>query len=197
MHRATSSSLSRRSFLQTSALASAALALRVVTEPMLAYAAAPLLSADHAGDAIFIDANEHPLGPCAAARDAVIAMAPQGGRYLFKTYHALIKQYADSLGVTTDNLAIYAGSTEPLNYCVRGFCSPHASYVAGDPSFEGGMFAAQQVKARVVNVPLTKTYAHDVKAMLAAGPDCALEKLCCSGGKPREATGSRGIYAGK
>jgi histidinol-phosphate aminotransferase len=170
--------LSRRSFLQASALTSAAFAFRVVSEPMLAYAAAPPVPADHAADAIFIDNNENPLGPCAAARDAVIAIAPQCGRYLFKSYHAFLKQYADSLGVSTDNLAIYAGSTEPLNYSVRAFCSPRASYVAGDPSFEAGMFAAQQVKARVSNVPLTKTYAHDVKAMLAAGPDAGVFYIC-------------------
>ncbi len=175
---ASSSSLSRRSFLQASALTSAALAFRVVTEPMLAYAAAPPHPADHSADAIFIDANENPLGPCAAARDAVIAIAPEGGRYLFKSYHALTKLYADSLGVTTDNLAMYAGSTEPLNYSVRAFCSPRASYVAGDPSFEAGIFAAQQVKARVVNVPLTRSYAHDVKAMLAAGPDAGIFYVC-------------------
>ena len=35
------SSLSRRSFLQASTAASAALAFRIVTEPMLAYAARP------------------------------------------------------------------------------------------------------------------------------------------------------------
>jgi len=172
------SSLSRRSFLQASAVASAAMAFRVVTEPMLAHAASPALPADHPSDTIFIDANEHPLGPCAAARDAVIAIAPQGGRYLFKSYHAFVKQYADFVGVTPDNLAIYSGSTEPLNYTVRGFCSSRASYVAGDPSFEGGMFAAQQVNARVVNVPLTRTYAHDVKAMLAAGSDAGVFYIC-------------------
>ena len=178
MHPRSPSSLSRRSFLQASALTSAALAFGVVTEPMLAYAAAPALPADHPTDTIYIDANEHPLGPCPAARDAVIAIAPRGGRYLFKSYLAFLQQYADSLGVTTDNIACYAGSTEPLNYSVRGFCSPRASYVAGDPSFEAGIFAARQVNARVVNVPLTKTYAHDVKAMLAAGPDAGLFYIC-------------------
>ncbi len=178
MSPAPNSPFSRRSFLQASALASAALAFRVATEPMLAYAAAPPLPADHSADAIFIDSNENPLGPCAAARDAVIAIVPQGGRYLFKSYHGLVKLYADSLGVSTDDLAIYAGSTEPLNYSVRAFCSPRASYVAGDPSFEAGIFAAKQVNARVVNVPLTKTYAHDVKAMLAAGADAGLFYVC-------------------
>ncbi len=178
MRRLSSSSLSRRSFLQASALASAALSLRVATEPMLAYAAAPAHSPDHSQETVFINANENPLGPCAAAREAIAAVTPQSGRYLFESFLAFQKQFAEAVGVGHDHLAIYAGSTEPLNYSVRAFCSPHASYVAADPSFEGGMFAAQQVSARVVNVPLTKTYSHDVKAMLAAGPDAGVFYIC-------------------
>ena len=156
------SSLSRRSFLQASTLASAALALDVVTEPMLAYAAAP----SHPADAVLINANENPLGPCAAAREAVAAIAPQSGRYLTESADALEKQFAQSVGVSTEQVAIYAGSTPPLVFTVHEFCSPRASYVAADPGFELGMFAARRADARVVNVPLTKTYAHDVKAML-------------------------------
>jgi len=40
------------------------------------------------------------------------------------------------------------------------------------------MFAAAATEARVVKVPLTKTYAHDVKAMIAAAPDAGLFYIC-------------------
>jgi len=50
-----------------------------MTEPMLAAAVRRRLP--HAKDAVLIDANENPLGPCQAARDAVAAIIPQGGRY--------------------------------------------------------------------------------------------------------------------
>src|SRR5438046_6895171 len=33
--------------------------------------------------AVVIDANENPLGPCDAARKAIVDMAPQGGRYSY------------------------------------------------------------------------------------------------------------------
>src|SRR4030081_3383230 len=68
---------SRRSFLSLSAAASAALALRIVTEPMLAHA----LVHNFPKDAIRIDANENPLGPSASAREAAAAIVSQGGRY--------------------------------------------------------------------------------------------------------------------
>src|SRR5258705_8366133 len=40
------------------------------------------------------------------------------------------------------------------------------------------MFAAHASGARIVKVPLTKTYAHDVKAMITAAPDAGLFYVC-------------------
>jgi len=40
------------------------------------------------------------------------------------------------------------------------------------------MLAASAVGAKVVKVPLTKSYAHDVKAMVAAAPDAGLFYIC-------------------
>jgi histidinol-phosphate aminotransferase len=153
-----------------------------MTEPMLALAEAP----SHPADAVLINANENPLGPCTAAREAVIAITPQGGRYLMDATQSLVKLFAQGVGVDDEHVEIYAGSTEPLNFTVRAFCSPTASYVAADPSFEAGMFAAKRAGARVVNVPLTKTYAHDVKAMLAAAPDAGVFYIC----QPNNPTGT-------
>jgi len=176
------SPLSRRSFLQASGVASAALAMRVVTEPLLALAAEP----QHPRDSIFINANENPLGPCAAARAAVIEVTPRSGRYLRETSKELEALFASSVGVTGEEVAIYPGSTPPLFFAVRAFCAPQASLATADPGFEGPMFAAEAAGARVVKVPLTKTYAHDVKAMLAAAPDAGVYYIC----QPNNPTGT-------
>jgi histidinol-phosphate aminotransferase len=175
-------SLSRRSFLKTSTAASAALALRFVTEPMLAYAQAP----HHSPDAVLINSNENPLGPCTAAREAIAAITPQAGRYLYEDTDALENQFAQSVGVKQEQVAIFAGSTPPLSFAVRAFCSPKASFVLADPGFEGGMFAAQQAGARLVKVPLTKTYSHDVRAMISAAPDAGVFYIC----NPNNPTGT-------
>jgi histidinol-phosphate aminotransferase len=165
---------SRRSFLRLSAAASAAMALRVVTEPMLARAR----PRDFPPDAVVIDANENPLGPCSSAREAMAAVLPQGGRYLDGLTDDLANQIAQMEGVKTDSIAVQAGSTELLHHTVCAFTSPQRSYVTADPGFEAGMFAAKAMGARVVQVPLTKSYAHDVKAMLAAGTDAGLFYVC-------------------
>jgi histidinol-phosphate aminotransferase len=165
---------SRRSFLRLSAAASAAMALRIVTEPMLARAR----PRDFPPDAVVIDANENPLGPCSSAREAIAAITPQGGRYLDGLTDDLANQIAQMEGVKTDSIAVQAGSTELLHHTVCAFTSPQRSYVTADPGFEAGMFAAKAMGARVVKVPLTKTYAHDIKAMLAAGTDAGLFYVC-------------------
>ena len=74
-----SSSRSRRNFLQLSAGAAtaAAIGLRIVGEAELARAD----SRPFPKDAVMIDSNENPLGPCRAACEAVANVAPQGGRY--------------------------------------------------------------------------------------------------------------------
>jgi histidinol-phosphate aminotransferase len=167
-------SASRRSFLSLSAAASAALALRIVTEPMLAYAARESLPME----GVKIDANENPLGPAASAREALAAIVPQGGRYSFWLNDDLVKTLAETEGLKPEQLRVYPGSSEPLHHAVAVFTSAQRSYVTADPGYEAGMIAAQAGGAKVVKVPLTKSYAHDVKAMLAAGPDAGVFYVC-------------------
>jgi histidinol-phosphate aminotransferase len=174
---------SRRSFLQVSTAASAALALRVVTEPMLAYAQ-ELPYAPVGG--VRINANENPLGPCAAARSAVAAIVPEAGRYRFRLTEEFVGLFAESVGVKADHVRIFAGSTEPLHYTVMAFTSPKASYVTADPGYEAGMYAAKSSGTRVVKVPLTKTHAHDVRAMIAAAPNAGVFYIC----SPNNPTGT-------
>jgi len=172
-------SASRRSFLSLSAGASAALALRIVTEPMLAYAARESLPTDGVKmDGVKIDANENPLGPAASAREALAAIVPQGGRYSFWLNDDLVKTLAETEGLKPEQLRVYPGSSEPLHHAVAVFTSPQRSYVTADPGYEAGMIVAHAGGAKVVKVPLTKSYAHDVKAMLAAAPDAGVFYVC-------------------
>ena len=125
-----------------------------------------------------IDANENPLGPCSSAREAIVTITPQGGRYLDGLTEDLVNAIAQMEGVKPDYVTVHAGSTVPLHHTVCAFTSPQRSYVTADPGFEAGMFSATAMGARVVKVPLTKNYAHDVKAMLAAGTDAGLFYVC-------------------
>jgi histidinol-phosphate aminotransferase len=174
------SPFSRRSFLQLSA---AAAAFQVVTEPMLAAAAR---HRPFSKDAVMIDSNENPLGPSQSARDAISAIIPQGGRYLDDLTEGLVHTFAQLEGLNPDYVQIFPGSTPPLRFAIVAFTSPQKSYVTADPGYEAGVHAAAATGARVVKTPLTKIYAHDAKAMIAAAPDAGLFYVC----NPNNPTGT-------
>jgi histidinol-phosphate aminotransferase len=175
------SPFSRRSFLQVS---SAALAYGMLSEPLLAQVARGETA--FPDNAIRINANENPLGPCAAAREAVLAITPNAGRYHFNLTEQLVKLYCEQQGLKQDNVLAFAGSTPGLYYTVAAFTSPKASFVYGEPGYEAGAGAAKAVGARIVPVPLTKAWAHDVKGMLAAAPDAGVFYVC----SPNNPTGT-------
>ena len=172
-HEQSRSPFSRRSFLQAS---SAAVAFHMLSEPLLAQVARGQVAFPEGS--VRINANENPLGPCAAAREAVVAALPEGGRYHFNLTEELVKLFAEQQGLKTENILAFAGSTPGLYYTVAAFNSPKTSFVFGEPGYESGAGAAKAVGARVVPVPLTKTWAHDVKAMLAAAPDAGVFYIC-------------------
>ena len=184
---------SRRNFLQLSAGAAAAAAVAGHALPAAAHALGTpeLLQVaperrSFPKDAIKIDQNENPLGPCTMAREAVANMAAQGGRYSAWLTDELVNTFAAMEGLKPEYVHLFPGSGGPLHFTVLSFTSPTKSYVTADPGYESGMHAAKFAGARVVTVPLTKTYAHDVKAMLAAAPDAGLFYICT----PNNPTGS-------
>ncbi|RXH55985.1 pyridoxal phosphate-dependent aminotransferase [Granulicella sibirica] len=194
-----SSAVSRRSFLFSAGIAAS---LPVLTESHFAFAAfqadkpAPKpmsqqqmmkqFFASIPPDAVLINANENPLGPCEAARSAIASVAGKGGRYDIKEMMTLVEVFASQNSIPADNFAVYAGSSEPLHYSVLSYTGPTRSFVAGDPTYEAGGRAAEIAKAKVCPVPLTKTYAHDVKAMAAKDPNAGVIYIC----NPNNPTGT-------
>jgi histidinol-phosphate aminotransferase len=170
-----SQGLSRRNFGRISAMLAAG-ALPFYNEFALAQLSAtrnPLPP-----DAVKIDANENPLGPCPEALEAVHKIASQGGRLLYWETFRLQELLAEYEGLKPDYAQAYAGSAAPLHQSVLAFCSPSKSFVIADPGYEAGERAAQFIGAKVFRVPLTATYAHDVKEMAAASPDAGLIYVC-------------------
>ena len=169
---------SRRKFLQFSAAAAAVSAFRFVNEPMLAAAAVDRDMQHFPPGSTVINANENPLGPCDLARVALSEIIPQGGRYCWWLKDELTKQLAQTLGVKPENVALFPGSSEPLHFSVMAFTSPTRSYVTADPGYESGMHSSKISGAKVVTTALTKSYAHDISAMLEAAPDAGLFYVC-------------------
>jgi histidinol-phosphate aminotransferase len=115
--------------------------------------------------AVLINANENPLGPCNSARAAISELIPSGGRYEEELTGKLAETIAMKEGLKPEYVAVYAGSSEPLHYSVLAFTSATRPYVTADPGYEAGAYAAKGSGARVIRVPLTRTNAHDIRAL--------------------------------
>lgn len=137
-------------------------------------------------DAVMINANENPLGPCKEALEAVHRIAANGGRYMYAETDKVQKLLAGQEGLKLDYVRIYPGSSAPLHQAVLAFTSPERALVVADPSYEAGERAARFIGSKVVRVPLTKDYSHDVKAMVKAAPEAGLFYIC----NPNNPTGT-------
>jgi histidinol-phosphate aminotransferase len=176
--------IGRRSFLWTAALAAAT---PMLTEATMAQAKLASQNGVLPADAVIINANENPLGPCKAACEAIAQIAPMGGRYdRLGEQDQFIATFAAQHGLKPENVAVYAGSSEPLYYTVMAFTSPTRGLVIADPSYEAPMGAALAVGAKIHKVALTDAVAHDVKAMIAADASPGVIYIC----NPNNPTGT-------
>jgi histidinol-phosphate aminotransferase len=175
---------SRRSMGRMMALATAGATLPFYNEAALAQLS---MVANMPADAVKINANENPLGPCPEAAEAIYGVIKKGGRYLYEETFGFAKTLADQEGVKPTYVQPWPGSSAPLHQAVMAFTSKERPFVIADPGYEAGERAARFIGAGVVKVPLRKEdCAHDVKAMVAAHPTPGLIYVC----NPNNPTGS-------
>jgi len=174
---------SRRNFGRIAAMITAGASLPFYNEPALAQ----LSKVEAPPDAVLINANENPLGPCPEAREAVARMIQYGGRYRYSEGDKVQQILSEQEGVKQTYVRIFAGSSGPLHQAVLAFTSPSKPFVTCDPGYEAGERAARSFGAEVVRVPLMKDnyYVHDVKKM-AAVPNAGLIYIC----NPNNPTGT-------
>lgn len=188
---------SRRSFLRMAT--AAGFAAPVLTEAHFAWAAQQTTAQKSAParqrarmiqpppDAVLINANENPLGPCKAACEVIASIAPKGGRYdVTDETGKLTRTFAAQNNLKESYVAVYAGSSEPLHFTVLAFTSPGKPLVMADPSYEAPGYAAVTVGAPTIKVPLAADHSHDLKAMVAAAPNAGVIYIC----NPNNPTGT-------
>jgi histidinol-phosphate aminotransferase len=174
---------SRRNFGRIAAMITAGATLPFYNEPAMAQLSAVR---NMPPDAVKINANENPLGPCPEAMEAIFRVAKNGGRYLYEETFGFTELLAEQEGVKANYVQPYGGSSAPLHQAVLGFCSPTKPYVAADPGYESGAGAAKFLGAPVIKIPLLPNFAHDVKKMAAASENAGLIYIC----NPNNPTGT-------
>jgi len=121
-------------------------------------------------DTVIISSNENPLGPAQSALTAICSTASLGGRYHGEESAKTVTVFSEMFGLKKGYVALTPGSGGPLDLALMSNIGPDKPLVYGDPSYEQGPRAAETMNAPKYPVPLTPTYAHDVKAMLKAHP---------------------------
>lgn len=137
-------------------------------------------------DAVKINANENPLGPCPEALEAIYSVARKGGRYQYEETFDFARTLAEQEGLKPNYILPFAGSSDPLHRSILAFTSATKPLVMSDPGYEAGQRAAAFIGSKVIRVPLTKTFAHDLKAMAAAHPSPGVIYVC----NPNNPTGT-------
>jgi histidinol-phosphate aminotransferase len=129
-------------------------------------------------DAVRINGNENPLGPCREAAEAIRAVVADGGRYRFEEGFRFASTLAEVEGLPASYVAPFAGSSDPLHRAVLAFTSPTRAFVTADPGYEAPEGAARFIGTPVHRIPLTKDYRHDVRAMAKADAHSGLIYVC-------------------
>jgi histidinol-phosphate aminotransferase len=121
-------------------------------------------------DAVRINQNENPMGPCQEGLEAIARVAPHGWRYSPSNEQGeLVRAIAETEGVPQDHIAVYAGSSDPLMRATCAFTSPTQSWCMADPGYGGG--APAFIGSKLTRVPLRADYSHDAEAMIKADPN--------------------------
>ena len=138
-------------------------------------------------DAVRINSNENPLGPCPEALDAISSVARFGGRYSPHNEQGdMVKAVAGVENLKQEYISIFAGSSDPLLRVVCAFCSPTRGFVMADPGYESGAQTARFIGAKATHVALRNDHSHDVQAMVKADPNAGVIYIC----NPNNPTGT-------
>ena len=176
--------LSRRDFFKAAGVSAAAAATTSFPAELFAWAE-PQRKAEPGGP-ILLNSNENAYGPFPGVLELPNPFQAVN-RYPDGAAKALITQLAKKHQVTPDHIVLGCGSTEILKIAASAFTGPGRKLVMASPTFEAIESYAKAVKAEVVKVPLTDSYAHNPAAMLIeAKKNGGLVYIC----NPNNPTGS-------
>ena len=130
-------------------------------------------------DGIFLNSNEHPIGPGAAALGALAELPPLSGRYGMAFAAKLESLFARQNGLSPEQVQVHPGSFMPLRSVALTYSSTDRPIAYFEPTFDQGFLGlGNQSVTRSVAVPLSGDFAADPRTLLAAAPNAGVYYLC-------------------
>lgn len=169
---------SRRDFLRSLGLGAAVGA--AVHWPLGDIAAAAESSRARKSDGfIRLDSNENVYGPTSKVANSIRSATGLVNRYPFMKYDEVTERIATFHRVKPEQVLFACGSTEILRVAACAFLGTGKQLIQASPTFEAQEDYARAVDSEVVALPLDRSFAHDLGAMLArAGASTGLIYIC-------------------
>ena len=161
--------LSRRGFVRALGIGGASAAMLSRSTSDLLAMVAPKAAAP--ATPVLLHNNENPMGPSAAALDAmhdVLGGGAPAGRYPFDAARTLPGVISEIVGVPSDRVMVGNGSTQLLRTATQVFTSPERPLVAGALTYEECGGYADVVGHPQRKVPLTDDLMLDLDGMVEA-----------------------------
>jgi histidinol-phosphate aminotransferase len=141
-------------------------ALSAVAAPQIAFAEEDRSVVLPSNGFIRLHRNENAHGPSGKALAAIREAAAHSARYPDAAAGSLRRRIAELHAVRSDRVVLGCGSTEILQMAIHAFAGRSKAILTARPTFETLAQLARRVGARIVDVPLSKDYSHDLGAML-------------------------------
>lgn len=173
----TNNTLSRRLWIQRSAMAAAILPISGWYQNSQEFQNGSRPN-DSSGK-IRLNSNENAYGPGEASRKAITESLSQANRYPWDYISALKEEIANREGVSTDHIIITAGSTELLGLAGLTFGINGGELLACHPTFDFLLLYAAKIGCTWARTPLDENYQYDLGALSnAAGLNTRLIFIC-------------------
>jgi histidinol-phosphate aminotransferase len=154
--------MDRRQLLKQTALAVAGFTF---SRDLFSREADRIIAAHDPGEFIRLSSNENPHGPSPMARKAMMDLVNRSNRYPGEAIAQLRQKLALRYNLSSDNIAIGAGSSELLGVVSVMAALQKGNCVAPDPTFRLWMTAAKSAGLPTKLVPLTSSRITDLQRM--------------------------------
>jgi len=131
-----------------------------------------------------LNSNENKFGPSPLALKAITDSAASGNLYGWQPIDDLITMLAEREGVSEDHILIGPGSTDFLEKFAMAYFMNGGNLVSADPTFMTLIRVAEAVGADWKNIPLTRSWSHDLPAMEKAVDDGTRLVYLCNPNNP-------------
>jgi histidinol-phosphate aminotransferase len=156
--------VTRRSFMRQLGALSAAGA--VVGE--IAFAREARAEVAQPSQIVWLDSNENPAGPPAAAIEAIKRGAADVGRYHFDEFDAFSQAIATSEKVQPSQVLFGVGSSDVIIAAICAFASTTRPMITASPTYDIIVQMARRLGRPVTEIPLTPQWGFPVKEIAAA-----------------------------